>query len=353
MVFEAIHLSGAPRFRGRQQAEFAPNTVASVRAAVDNRLSGAKELLGQAEIQTYLEKQWEFLLQNAPTHVAEVEGIAEGYGMSARDLSTYLHLGILDRGPAPEDGCSTYVAAESDFGPFVAKNRDYGGDHRDLQRVFFHTDPSIMGKKCLFVGSLGSPGAFSSGMNSSGLALVDTRIDYREPGVGWLRYFLMTEILWRADTVDEALELIGSVPHAGGGSLALVDPSGAIASVELGHPGAVAKTSQAKSLIHTNHYVFPPFSEEHKGTLRPAREINSRARLDVLQTAAELHTNRTTLQEMVDLFSSHNPGEGSICRHVENSDSGTISTVIFCCEERKLVYYDGNPCVTTPKWISL
>ena len=352
MAIEPLHLSGLPEARGRQQAALAPDAVGSVRASVESRLAGSRELLGRPGIQDYLAKQWEFLGQHAPAQAAEIEGIAEGYGLSPRDLSAYLHLGILDHRPVPVDGCSTFAAVNADFGTFVAKNRDYGGDHRELQKVFVHSDPESTGKKCLFVGSLGSPGAFSSGMNSEGLALADTRVDWPDPGVGWLRYCLMTEVLWRADTVEEAIEFISSVPHAGGGSLAMVDASGTIVSIEFGHPEAVIQSSRAGAFFHTNHYVFEPFADTAGQDPVGSAESNSRARLQVLRQAAERYSGRTSLQEIVDLFSSHDAAGGSLCRHEEDGEPGTISTAIFCCETRRLLFFGGNPCESPAHWIS-
>lgn len=352
MDFEPLHLSGPPRNRGQQQAALVPDAATSVRGSVESRFAGSKELLGRADIQDYLAKQWDFLSEHAPAQVAEVEGIAEGYGLSARDLSSYLHLGILDHSPAPDDGCSTFAASQSVLGPFVAKNRDYSGEHRDLQRVFIQSDPDSTAMQCIFVGSLGSPGAFSSGMNSAGLALADTRVDWPTPGVGWLRYYLMTEILWRANTVDEAIEFISSVPHAGGGSLAMVDASGTVASVEFGHPEAVIQTSRSGTFVHTNHYLFAPLSETSIQSLVGGRAGNSQARLAVLRQAAARYAKQTGLQEIVDLFSSHDAGEGSLCRHGADGEVGTISTVVFCCETRELLYFGGNPCESPARWVS-
>ncbi len=351
MEFEPLYLSGSADARGRLQAVLVPEAGAAVRAAVTGRLQKSKRLLGRAAIRKYLAQQWTFLNRNAPAHIGEIKGIADGFGMSAHDLSSYLHLGILDQGRSPDDGCSTLAASNSDFGPFVAKNRDYSGEHRNLQRVFVQSDPDSTAKRCIFVGSLGSPGAFSSGMNSAGLALADTRVDWPAPGIGWLRYHLMTEILWRADTVDEAVEFIGLVPHAGGGSLALADASGAVASVEFGHPDATVRSSGEGRYVHTNHYVFDRAARAGRGSADDNVK-NSLARLAVLRKASAGHTEQTNMQEIVDLFSSHDKGDGSLCRHGGDGRQGTISTAIFCCETRELHFFAGNPCENTPRRIS-
>jgi len=351
MEFEPLYLSGLADARGLQQAALAPEAVASVRASVAGRLEKSKALLSKVAIQEYLKKQWAFLNQNAPMHIGEITGIAEGFGMSAHDISSYLHLGILDQGPSPDDGCSTLTASNSAIGPFVAKNRDYSGEHRDLQRVFVQSDPDNTAQQCIFVGSLGSPGAFSSGMNSAGLALADTRVDCPAIGVGWLRYHLMTEILWRSDTVEEAVEFISLVPHAGGGSLAMADASGAIASVELGHPDASVQSSGKGSFIHTNHYFFDRAANVGRAPWNSNKK-NSHARLQALRKASARHTAQTNMQEIVDLFSSHKNGDAGLCRHGGDDEQGTISSAIFSCEARELHFFAGNPCESKPHRIS-
>lgn len=149
--------------------------------------------------------------------------------------------------------------------------------HR-LQRVFLHHDPTHGGKRCLFVGSLGCPGAFSSGVNSDGLALVDPRVDRNGPGIGWLRYFLMTELLWKTSTVREAVDIIRNYPHVGGGSMAIADASRCIASVELGSPDAQVEMKKSGGFAHTNHFLSAPLARTMNPTEYSMSDVGPRRR---------------------------------------------------------------------------
>lgn len=338
-----LQLAGTPYARGVQQSTLEARAVSAVRVAVEKRLSEAEALLDDPLVQNYLDRQWEFLSVQAPGHLEETRGIAEGFGLTPRAIFDCLHLGILSPS-AVVDGCSILAASISVPGPVLVKNRDYRGTHRALQRVFVHSEPNRTSGRCVVVGSLGAPGAFSSGMNSAGLAIADTRVDCPAVGVGWLRYYLMTEILWRSVTVEEAVDFIASVPHAGGGSLALADASGAVASVEFGHPHAITRSSRSGIFVHTNHYLF----ETHPFAMVAEPDINgsksSLARLDALLQAAGRFTDRTRIEDLIQLFSSHEPDEASLCRHGPDDEENTISTAIFCCSQRELVYTSGNPC---------
>src|SRR3546814_11080289 len=86
----------------------------------------------------------------------------------------------------------------------------------------------------LCVGSLGAPGAYSSGMNSDGLALADTAVATTDHGVGWLRYFLLTRLLARHATVAAPLSALRGLAPAGGGSLVLAHAGGAPPAVAPG-----------------------------------------------------------------------------------------------------------------------
>ena len=207
--------------RGEQQSDIAPELGSDVKKTITNRLERSKALLAKSASVAFLKAQWEFSEKHAAAHLDEVCGLAKGYDVSPRDLFAYLHLGAMEDGDPEKDGCSVAVISDTKNGPLLAKNRDFGAVHQKLQRVVRHQDPLNEDLWCMFITSLGSPGAYSSGINSHGLAVADTAIGCSKLGVGWLRYFLMTEILWKAASVDEALDLISSVPHVGGGALVL------------------------------------------------------------------------------------------------------------------------------------
>jgi predicted choloylglycine hydrolase len=129
------------------------------------------------------------------------------------------------------------------------------GEHAGLQAVFAHEDPDWpQNRRMLCIGSLGAPGAYSSGVNSDGLVVVDTQIATPDYGVGWLRYFLMTRLLTHHGEVASALEYIKSIAHAGGGSLILADPGGRVAAVDLGHSSVSVVERNNGWVARSNHF---------------------------------------------------------------------------------------------------
>ncbi|MGC9371159.1 MAG: C45 family autoproteolytic acyltransferase/hydrolase [Paracoccaceae bacterium] len=339
---EVLRLSGSPYNRGRGQAAGAP--VEEVRETLAARLEAARAAghFG-SEAQRYLDAQRAFAAEACPNAMAELAGIADGFGIAEEDLFEHLHLGTLKdlsrMSGGDHDGCSAWAVADGPDGPLVAKNRDFSGRHAGIQRVFRHEGPDLEQGPMLCLGSLGAPGAYSSGMNAAGLALADTQVGVRSHATGWLRYFLMTEILARATTVEEALALIRSVPHAGGGTLVLADRSGAVATVELG--SASVATERADLVCRTNHFTTTALAPETLSDRGSRIDGNSAGRRAVLDR--ELPGRRWDAADAAALMARHD-GEAPLCQHSEGGEAHTIASAVYCCRSGLMYACLENPC---------
>jgi hypothetical protein len=351
-----LALSGDALARGRAQAE--TPAAGPVVQAIRLRLGERTALFARADVRACLARQWDFAAANCGEEMAEMTGVAEGFGIAPRDLFDFLHLGIvadLAGAAAPAvtaaDGCSAWALAGTEEGPALGKNRDFRGEHAGLQRVFLHADPAWPGgRRVLCIGSLGAPGAYSSGMNSDGLALADTAVATSDHGVGWLRYFLMTRLLARHATVAEALDDIRGLAHAGGGSLVLADAGGALAAVDLGHRKVQVEkvrveTGRSDWMARTNHFAPGSVAGAPDSA---ASSADSEGRLATLHRV--LKTGQQSLAVLRQVMASHDrDGASGLCRHAEGGDSRTLSGAVFACRARLLYFCPGNPCET--EWL--
>lgn len=338
----ALAATGDAHARGRAQA--AAGHAEQVRAATVGRVQAARaEGLIDADARAYLAAQRAFHAAVDPDGLAELAGIAAGWGLPEDDLFTHLHLGTLrdiKGGAALIDGCSAWAVADGPQGPLVVKNRDFSGTHLGIQCTARHAGPDIATGRILCLGSLGSPAAWSSGINAAGLAIADTQVAVSRHRVGWLRYFLMTRVLAQCADVPAALALIRSQPHAGGGTLVMADAAGATAAVELAAAGPQVQTGG--TLWRTNHYTASP------DTLDPGDDRiagNSRARSDWL--ARRLTEQEWTVAQAQALMATHPadaPGAAPLCQHPEGGDSQTISSVVYSCRLAEMTLCEGNPC---------
>jgi hypothetical protein len=335
---EPFWLAGDAHARGLGQASLPATSADAVRRAVYGRLDTAATLLARPDSKAFLAAQMVLLRDLDPDGAAELDGIGAGFAIAPAELLAYLHLGVLAE--RAEDGCSTFVHGGA--APLLAKNRDYRGEHAALQRVFRHRDPARPGEDIICVGSLGSPGAFSSGMNSHGLALVDTHVGTRDHGPGLLRYFLMTRLLWHCRTVAEALAEIRRLPHAGGGTITLADAAGAHAAVELGHAATAIVDDPRPYRVRTNHFCAEaPRQAFLPGTRDPQAE-NSIGRRRRLQLWLAGCPDLPGAAEAAAMLACH--GEPALCRHGEDGGSGTISAALFAPASGILYFCPENPC---------
>ncbi|MBW6507537.1 MAG: C45 family peptidase [Rhodobacteraceae bacterium] len=348
-----LSLAGTAYARGRGQA--AAGQGVQVRAATAGRVESARAegLFDEAAL-AYLAAQRAFHAQEDPDGMAELLGIAEGFDLPEPDLFAHLHLGTLrdlKGGAALVDGCSAWAVAKGPDGPLVVKNRDYSGLHLGIQTLARHAGPDVASGGMLCLGSLGSPGAYSSGINAAGLALADTQVAVATHGVGWLRYFLMTRLLARCATVAEAVTFIRTSRHAGGGTLVLADPSGATAAVELG-AGAVTVASGAQ-VWRTNHLTGALAAE----TLAPKDDAiagNSRDRFAYLaRVLPGADWARAKARALMATHEASAPGAAPICQHGAADTAQTISSAVYSCNLRQMDFCEGNPCTGAWRTVSL
>lgn len=340
-----LDLTGSPWDRGRAQAEGCdPATVRRVTVA---RVEAARaEGVINADALDYVAAQERLHREIDPEGMAEVEGIATGFGFAFSDLFLHLHLGTLrdlKGGARIEEGCSAWAVAQGPEGPLVVKNRDLALDGEVPQTIVTHRGADLRAGDVLALGSGGSPGAYSSGINARGLALADTQVPVSRHRVGWLRYLLMTRLLARCATVTEALALIRSHPHAGGGTLVMADATGAVAAVELSANGP--QVILGDLLWRTNHYVTPAASGE---TLAPGRDRiagTSAARFALL--SARLPARDWTAAQARRLMAAHEAEGAPLCQHRAEGQEGsaTVSGAIYSCREGSLLLCATNPCL--------
>ncbi|MGO4571217.1 C45 family autoproteolytic acyltransferase/hydolase [Microvirga sp. 2TAF3] len=344
-----VLLIGDAYTRGRAQAHCGEPLVAAVQSAIDTRLAQARNLLETPSVCAFLGEQARLLQILDPESAAEVNGISDGFGRSVDSVLAYLHLGIL--ADLATDGCSAWSwGTSASGGPLLVKNRDYRGEHALLQRVFLHRDPSRQGKAILCVGSLGSPGAFSSGMNAHGFALADTHVSTRDHGPGLLRYFLMTRLLWNCSSVEEALRTIADVPHAGGGTIVMTDASGACAAVELGHRTHAVETC-TPYVVRTNHFLSPECAPSWFPVASDPMATSTKGRYARLRSWLAAQDDCPPLSEVATLMGAHGEdGQEALCRHGEDGDARTISCSIFAPAELRLYFSSREPCAG--KWNS-
>lgn len=353
---DSMRLHGSPYERGRAQAALAPDMVGHVRHAIAHRLAETAAALARPEVQAFVAAQREATARHWPEVLEEIRGIADGFGLEAETVFRYLHCSsAADLAALPEhepEGCTSFAVSAGPLGALVAKNRDYRAEHIPIQRVMHHADPAWNGREILVIGSLGSPGNFSSGMNSDGFALSDTASRTTDLGPGFHRYFLLTWLLVHCASVDEALAAIRRTRHTGSGLLLLGDASGAVAAVELGHDGIGFEHKSSGRVGRANHFVTPYMAPRNlRAPATAASRANSERRFPCLQRLLDAAAEPPSPDEAAAILAYHGEDGGeAFCRHGGDNLSTTIAGAIWITGERRLLHCAGNPC--TAPWRS-
>lgn len=195
----------------------------------------------------------------------------------------------------------------------------------------------------LCVGSAGSPGAYSSGINAAGLALVDTHISSRDHGVGWLRYFTMTRILATCRTVPQALAFVRTRRHAGGGSITLADNCGHVACVEFGTDKV--GIDEGARVWRTNHFVSPDLCASNVTSDGCRIAANSADRFAYLSRQVPVgHWSVARAARLMATHTADAPDCAPLCQHGQKDAARTISAALFACRMLRLYFLEGNPC---------
>ncbi len=319
----------------------------AVRAAVALRLAEVGGALERPDIRSFLAEQRAATERLYPEVLAEIAGIADGFGIDAARLFAFLHAAtiadLVDQAAATAEGCTAFAVRTAD-GALLAKNRDYRDEHRELQQVLLHRPER--GRSFLVVGSLGAPGCFSSGLNADGLALADTASRAADLGPGLHRYFLSTLLLERCADVEAALALIRRLPHTGSGLLVLADASGRVAAVELGHRRVGIARGEAGRIGRTNHHCPPEAAADNLiGAEFAAAQANSIARAAALRLALARLPAPAAPEAVAALLARHGDGDGpAFCRHGGADLAATISGAIWNTASLRLLFCGGPPC---------
>jgi len=342
-------LRGSAYDRGRLQAQLNPDRIADVTVAVTRRLRELGPALAMPRVIDWLDAQHAFMRDNDPDGYVEVQGIAEGFGIAADALFACLYGNIiadLAELPALSDSCTAWAAPRGANGPIVVKNRDARAAQGELQYVFRHADPEWSGRRMLCLGSLGSPGAYSGGINTDGFAVADTQVGTTDHGEGWLRSCLMTRILRECSTVSDAVGLVFRTQHAGGGTLLLGDASGAVAAIELSHRAAAAEDAGDTGYVaRTNHYVSDRLHGHDLASLDDIGGRTSRARIATLDHALRELASPFSIDAVKALMGRHgDSATAALCRHEQGRDLQTVSCAIFDCRSPALHFSFDAPC---------
>jgi tetratricopeptide (TPR) repeat protein len=271
-----LHLSGTPYEMGYQHGilmkeEIANGTVPVFADPVSHNPSFAgkpawvKKLLG-----TYLELSvYGPIERNTPQeYLEEIKGIADGAGLPFREVFIANFLSDLSMAMTPgvvtkkvkeldiEPECSGFVAAGDVVGGgglIFGRNTDYSGQGRWIpyQTIFFY-EP----KDALSYVNVGSAGLIkaNSAMNEAGIVISGHFMAFEGASPSGLSFTVLeSEIMRKAETLDEAIALLEDARRGGSFGLIIADGKAHDAAVIESTPGLIGIRKMTHgSIVLTN-----------------------------------------------------------------------------------------------------
>ncbi|TRZ47742.1 hypothetical protein D4S03_11200 [bacterium] len=355
-MIRVLNLTGDARNIGRQHGEQVSDLRSQILSSIQNRLTELRK--GDPDFSHHLKEINQIWEKHAPETLEMLLGIAEALDLKWDEYFTYTVASYLTsclNKPSQSEGCSTWAASGKitrDGAPMLVKNRDYHPDHQPLQCLarikLTHGNPFL----CLT--SAGSPGVFSSGINSAGLAVVDTFISSTDIGPGIARYSLMMNILKNFTTVKEAIDYLPTRPHFGDGSVTVLDAQGDMAVFEIAHSVQAVRQSDGGFVASTNHFTTPETRSLWVDKEQVHLRGNSQGRLRMIEEALRSAKGQVDVPWSQALMGKHGDSLSALCRHAEIDPLAvTISCVILLPRQASMYVANGHPCQTPFEFVRL
>jgi hypothetical protein len=328
---------GSPRERAIGVAERFPDRISPTRGAPPPP---------DADGQRWIERSVEITAEVFPDEVTYLTATAEAVDTNLESLFARMYGGrspSSQRSGAETDGCAVGASRTSDGSAWLVKNRDNRPDIHRRHIITRHRDPSWLGNEIIATSSAGGPTASSGGINTHGFCLASTGTYVSNPPPGIHRTLLIGGLLATCRTVDEALDIVGTVPHLGG-TLTMADAKGAVATVELEPEAILVERASARPWVcRTNHCCSRSVPTVEVAT--PTHMEDSRARLHRMQRAMADVASAPTWPEIESTIIGHmtsHDGEDHLCRH--EGELTTIATTLFSCDPPMVLTSDGPGC---------
>ena len=293
---------------------------------------------------------------NAPELLEEMQGIAQGAGVSLNDI-LFLNartelMSRQEHGEARSGECTAIgLTGERTVNgqPIIAQNWDWHERVCATSAVFVLKPADAPG--AVFLAEAGQVGKI--GFNQYGVGVALNILMTGEMAYGLPVHVLLRMVLGTRNA-DEAVSLIKDSPRGGTSHFLVGDEGGYLRGLELTPDDVAQIAHESGAVIHTNHYCDAALAEKDVGRLLMT---DTTARLD---RAFSLISGRKRwdVKSLSELFTDHDGHPASICRHVKSSDPEflhmmTVASIIIDLAAKKMLVSHGQPCQNAYQVVTL
>jgi predicted choloylglycine hydrolase len=275
-----------------------------------------------------------FFQKHCPGLDEEIRGFAEALGARPEQVVYYA---FTYQGDGRCSHFAVLPALSADGHLRVGRSYEFNQEQSDLRLVTVRIAdrPAHIGFSEMLFGR-------GDGLNEHGLCATMSAgapMAPTEPG-GCMFWAVLRAVLDRCASVDEAIELVGSIPISFNFNLLLTDRSGQAARMEIACSHRAVKRigpgTPEQFLIATNHYLLPEMKPYDLG-----RMWNSLVRYRTVQGRLEAAGSKVSLETIRGILSD--PYPQGICCHHYSDFLGTLWSGIFDLTDLKVDVCFGAP----------
>lgn len=325
-----IELAGRPRERGLAHG----GAIAGrLRAFLDDSLARLDHLIDQpldrGSVRRAIATHRDAVAEALPDLAEEVDGLAAGADID-HDEAWLLQLRreLLGYSRVTAGDCTTYTSVRGR--PILAQTVDLNGNLDDQIAVLAVSGARHRSLVLSFGGLLGYLGVNDAGV-AIGLNLVIGGA--WTPGVP--PYLAIRHILDNADSVDQAVEILGGLKLASSRSFTICGVDRAVCVEALGEERRILERAD---LIHTNHFLHPDFAVHDE--INVFAKNSSKRRLEAVHAVG--------IPRADDVEGHHRLLSGRPINVADNGDirrERTVAAVMLHPDTGELRLWPGDPAV--------
>ena len=327
-AFPFYRFAGSHREIGRQFGESCADLVHRNRNLAIARLEHSVGVDREAALANAMAFQ-PYVLRHAPFFDEEIQGVAEGAGISLPEaylLQVRAELAaprLDDPNTETPDECTTFALlpeATVDGSPLIGQNADLPTFYRDIAIVAEIVPPDAPAVLMLL-----PAGQISYiGINDRGLGVFGNYLTCDGWRLGFPRY-LFSRLALTHETVDDAIAAVRSVRRASSRNLIMLDARGTAADLETTPTRDGRLDPDRGVLAHSNHYLAADLIGEERSSPKHVR--NSRVRLDRMRALLDRERGRLDVQRMQTILRDRAGHPDTLSRMTGDDEASDVSTV--------------------------
>lgn len=311
-----IQAGGTPYEIGHQTGEA---TKFAVVCAVD-MLARQFHDWDSARFKKARDRHMSYTEKACPDVVEEVAGLADGAGQPFELMYLTNFYASMRAG---HEGCSNLILTGTPDGPVLAKTTDlpaHEGKHSAVRLIRPKDGPATL--SMTWVGTVWQ----GTGINEAGLAIGGSSCTAQVPmpEEALNPHAIGSYVLRRAETVDEAIKLLGGMAVLPwGANHALVDRSGSAAIVEKAGAFQGVRHAQGARIWCTNHSLTPELEPYRTGDPTAVQES-----VDRFEAIARLSGEQEPSLELAHRVLAYADRPGAVCRYIDGDPVGYATEAV-------------------------